>query len=284
MLKWRIGDVTITKIVESEEAAMDGAGLLIGASPEAVRKIDWLRPRFANDEGHINFSMHAFVVETPTKRIVVDTCVGDDKERGIPAFDKMKTPFLKNFTEAGFVREAIDVVVCTHLHIDHVGWNTMLVDGRWTPTFPRARFLMDEAEFEHWRTQEVDPIHRIVFSDSVAPVWDAGLVDLVRSDHQICDEVRLVPTPGHTLGHVSVHVVSKGEEALITGDMVHHPCQLAHPEWGTAFDYDQAQGERTRRDVFARIADRPVLLLGTHFYTPTGGRVVRDGEVFRLVT
>ena len=146
----------------------------------------------------------------------------------------MQTGFLKDFEAAGFSRESIDVVLCTHLHIDHVGWNTMLVDGKWVPTFPNARYLMGRAEFDYWKAAPGSTAGEpAVFADSVQPVWDAGLVDLVASDHQVCPEVSLVPTPGHTIDHVSVRIVSKGEEAVITGDFVHHPCQLAHPDWDT---------------------------------------------------
>jgi glyoxylase-like metal-dependent hydrolase (beta-lactamase superfamily II) len=283
MLKWRVGEVTITRIMEREEEPLDASShLILAATPEAVRGMAWLRPHYADEHGHILLSFHAFVVATPTKRILVDTCIGENKERGLPGADRLKTPFLANLKEAGYGPDAIDTVVCTHLHIDHVGWNTILVNGRWIPTFPKARFLIDKDEFQHWKTQETDTIHRQVFADSVAPVWDAGLVDLVRSDHRICDEVRLVPTPGHTPGHVSVQIVSKGEEALITGDMIHHPCQFAHPDWSTMFDHDAEQSSRTRRNMFARLADRPILVLGTHFMAPTAGRVIRDGDAYRF--
>jgi glyoxylase-like metal-dependent hydrolase (beta-lactamase superfamily II) len=284
MLKWRIGEVTVTKILEREEEPVDASagGFIPAAKPELVRNIGWLRPHYIDEHGKILMSFHAFLVATPTRRILVDTCIGENKQRGIPGADNLKTPFLANLKEAGCVPDAIDTVVCTHLHIDHVGWNTILVNGRWVPTFPMARFLIDKDEFQHWQTQETDPIHRQVFVDSVAPVWDAGLVDLVRPDHRICDEVRLIPTPGHTPGHVSVQIVSKGEEALITGDMIHHPCQFVHPDWSTAFDHDAQQSTRTRRVMFERVADRPILVIGTHFMTPTAGRVIRDGDVYRF--
>lgn len=284
MLKWRIGDVTITRIMEREEEPIDASATFIpGAKPEAVRNIAWLRPHYSDDRGYIRLSFHAFLIATPTRHILVDTCIGENKERGMPGADHLKTPFLANLKEAGYVPDAIDTVVCTHLHIDHVGWNTILVNGRWIPTFPKARFLLEKDEFQYWKTQETDAIHRQVFVDSVAPVWDAGLVDLVRSDHRICDEVRLIPTPGHSPAHVSVQITSKGEEALITGDMIHHPCQFVHLDWCTVIDTDAEQSTRTRRDMFARLADRPVLVLGTHFMAPTAGRVIRDGDAYRFV-
>jgi glyoxylase-like metal-dependent hydrolase (beta-lactamase superfamily II) len=174
-------------------------------------------------------------------------------------------------------------VLCTHLHVDHVGWNTMLVDGQWRSTFPNARYLIGRKEFDHWQghgpanARGDDP-----FSDSVKPVFEAGLVDFVESDRAICPEIRLEPTPGHTPGHVSVRISSKGEEALITGDVMHHPCQMAHPEWPSAADGDPAQARATRQALLDRCAGAPLLVIGTHFAGPTAGRVVRDGKVFRF--
>jgi len=283
MSKWRIGAVTVTRILEMEHEGIVGSEFLMpDATPEAVRRIAWLAPHFADTEGRLKMSFHAFLVETPTAKILVDTCIGADKERGIPDLDRLQTPFLENLAAANCPRESVDTVLCTHLHIDHVGWNTMRVDGRWVPTFPNARFLLHEAEFEYWRAQKDDHIHEIVFADSVKPVWDAGLVSLVATDYRVCEEVRLVPTPGHTPGHVSVLISSQGEEALITGDFVHHPCQFVHPEWGTVADSDRAQAVTTRRTKFGEFADSPILVLGTHFMPPTAGRVVRDGDAFRF--
>ncbi|MGD2132982.1 MAG: MBL fold metallo-hydrolase [Maricaulaceae bacterium] len=282
MQHWRIGDVTVTKIVELE---MSGGMrfVLPQATPEAIIDLAWLRPHFMTDEGRMISSVHALVVETPDRRILVDTCVGNDKERmPLKNWHLLQTSFLGDLAEAGYARDSIDTVLCTHLHVDHVGWNTMLKDDRWVPTFERARYLMAETEFEYWRTQESDELERVVFSDSIAPVFDAGLVDLVETSHRICDEVDLVPTLGHTPGHVSVRIRSKGEEALITGDFLHHPCQFAHPEWAATPDYDQDASTATRRRMFDALADTPTLIIGTHFAGATAGRIVRDGDAYRL--
>ncbi len=281
MEQWRVGAVTITKITELE---LTGGTrfILPDASPAAVRPYAWLRPHFADDDGRLRMSVHALVVATPSRRIVVDTCIGNDKERLIPTWNKMQTSFLRDLEVAGHARESIDTVVCTHLHVDHVGWNTMLAGGKWVPTFPKARHLIARTEFEYWRTQSQDEEHRRSFADSVQPVHDAGLVDLVASDHRLCDEVSLIPTLGHTPGHVSVRISSDGEEALITGDFIHHPCQMARLDWVSAADYDIALAQRTRREVFTRLAGTATLMIGTHFAAPTAGRVVRDGNGFRL--
>ena len=158
----------------------------------------------------------------------------------------------------------------------------MLVGDRWLPTFPNARYLMGRIEFDHWTNEHQREDVAAVLADSVNPVWEAGLVDLVETEHRICEEVSLVPTLGHTPGHVSVRITSRGEEALITGDFMHHPCQIARPEWSSTADSDPAEAARTRQHMLTRLADTPILVIGTHFAGRTAGRVVRDGEAFRL--
>jgi glyoxylase-like metal-dependent hydrolase (beta-lactamase superfamily II) len=236
-----------------------------------------------NAEGKLIASVHALVVETPTLTVVVDTCIGNDKER-MPNknWHKMQTRFLEDFRAAGFEPDKIDAVLCTHLHVDHVGWNTFWDGSAWKPTFPNARYLMAKSEFQYWESHEDDVTPHQVFLDSVAPVVDAGLVDLVETTHEVCPEVSLVPTLGHTPGHVSVRIQSQGEEALITGDFLHHPCQMAHPEWASAVDYDSEASTATRWRMLEAYAGTDKLLIGTHFAGPTAGRVVRDGDVFRL--
>ena len=279
--RWRVGDVTITRIVELEIAG-GTRFILPDATPDACREIAWMKPHFMTAEGKLVMSVHALVVETPSRRIVVDTCIGNDKERAIPTWSHLQTSFLADLEAAGFPRETIDTVLCTHLHVDHVGWNTMLVDGRWIPTFPNARYLLAESEWRYWDANEDDAQNRAILADSVRPVLDAGLVDLVDQHRRICPEVWLEPTPGHTPGHVSVHIASRGDEALITGDCIHHPCQMARTDWCSSADYDRAQGQRTREALLERYADGDVLIIGTHFATPTAGKIVRDGRAFRF--
>jgi glyoxylase-like metal-dependent hydrolase (beta-lactamase superfamily II) len=287
--RWKIGDVTVTKIVESQPL-FDIPALFPEATVEAILSLPWLQPHFVTPEGRGVLSIHALVVDTPTKRIIVDTCVGNDKERaGWAHYANLQTSFLGDLEAAGFPRESFDVVLCTHLHVDHVGWNTMLVDGEWRPTFPKARYLLNRTEYEYWagplepQPGGFDAVQRLTFSDSVQPVFEAGLVDLVEGTHSVCDEVSLIPTLGHSPGHVSVHISSQGEEALITGDMAHHPCQLAHVDWGIPrIDFDAEQATRTRRRVFSEVADRPVLVIGTHWAGVTAGRVRRCGEAYQL--
>ena len=278
-MKWRIGEVTVTKLVELEVTG-GSRFILPQATYEDVLPIAWLQPDFADERGRLKMSIHALVVEAPSRRIIVDTCLGNDKEnRRIPTWNKLQTSFLADLAAAGYARETIDTVVCTHLHVDHVGWNTMLVDGRWVPTFPKARYLMGRVEYAHWTSQLEREDMTAVLADSVTPVWD---VDLVETDHRVCDEISLVPTAGHTPGHVSVRIASCGEEALITGDFMHHPCQIARPEWSSTADSDPLLARRTREQMLTRLAGTPTLVIGTHFAGRTTGHVVRDGAAFRL--
>jgi glyoxylase-like metal-dependent hydrolase (beta-lactamase superfamily II) len=281
-MKWRVGAVTITKVVELE--AVGGSRFVLpDATPEVARSIPWLYPHFVDERGRLKMSIHALVVEAPGRRIIVDTCLGNDKEgRNVPTWNKLQGRFLDDLAAAGFPRESIDTVLCTHLHVDHVGWNTMLVDGKWVPTFPKARYLMGRTEFAHWQAERADAQQVAVFGDSVRPVFEAGLVDLVATDHVVCDEVRLTPTLGHTPGHVSVRISSQGEEALITGDFLHHPCQMARLDMTSTPDHDPVLAKATRQRVFAALAGTPTLMIGTHFAGPTAGRVVRDGDAYRL--
>ncbi|MGZ5988736.1 MAG: MBL fold metallo-hydrolase, partial [Rhizomicrobium sp.] len=258
MLQWKIGDVSVKRIVEMEVPVKyhPKYAFLPKATPEALKTMPWLYPHFVSDDGALVLSIHALLVEAPGLRLVVDTCVGNDKPRGLTGNLPLSTPFLQHMADAGWNRESVDTVVCTHLHVDHVGWNTMKDGDKWVPTFPNARYLIGKTEYEHW-TKEGDNDQQTILSDSVKPVFDAGLVQLVDMNHRVSPEVRLMPTTGHTPGHVSVVIESKGETAVITGDMVHHPCQFTHPDWPDNFDSDGAAAAVTRHAFVKDFADRP---------------------------
>jgi glyoxylase-like metal-dependent hydrolase (beta-lactamase superfamily II) len=283
MLRWQIGDVTVTRVVEMELPVPYSPkhSFLKEATPEALKEMPWLTPHFVTEDGALMLSIHALCVEAPGLKLVVDTCVGNDKPRRMTRRVGLQTKFLDAMADAGFARETVDAVVCTHLHVDHVGWNTMKDGERFVPTFPNARYLIGRKEYEHWKNVAEDETPQIM-ADSVAPIFDAGLAEMVEMDHRISPELRLVPTPGHTPGHVSVAIESKGETAFITGDMMHHPCQVSRPDWVSEFDGDKQEGAARRNTMIREWADKPCLVIGTHFAAPTAGRIVCDGAGYRF--
>ena len=285
ILKWQVGDVTITSVPESSDptspkfmfSSIDKDGVL------ALREESpWLEP-FVGDKGHLLQKIHCCIIDTGSERIAVDTCVGNDKERGNPLWHEQQGPFLDRLSDSGYSPESITHVVCTHLHVDHVGWNTRLVNGEWVPTFPNAEYLFVEVEFDHWSNTE-DLFGDPVFEDSVAPIKNAGLANLVGSDYVIGDAVSFESTPGHTPGHISIRVDSGDQRAIITGDMAHSPIQIANPDLSSSFDTDPDMARSTRLEAFARWADGRTLVIGTHFGTPTAGTMHVDGDAYRLDT
>ena len=279
-MQWKVGKVKITKVVELETVGSTRFILPLATNDE-IQKLPWLIPHFATDEGRLKMSIHSLVVETGSRRIVVDTGLGNDKQgRGIPTWNDRKGPFLETLTAAGFAPESIDTVLCTHLHVDHVGWNTRLAGGKWVPTFTNARYLFGKTEYEYWRDHSVEPAHIAVFNDSVKPIMDAGKAELIASDAKITDEITMIPTPGHSPGHMSIHIRSAGEEGLLTGDVAHHPCQMAHLDWSSTADSDPAKSPETRRELFSRFADTPTLVIGGHF---NAGHIKREGSAFKFI-
>lgn len=284
-LQWTVGSATISSFAESETPTSPRflfRDLTKDGVLERADAASWLRPHFVSKDGYLLQKIQCLVVDVGDLRIAVDTCVGNDKTRSNELWHQLQGPFLDELTEAGFPPESFTHVICTHLHVDHVGWNTRLVDGEWLPTFPNARYLFVNAEFEHWRDEPGLFDGEDVFGDSVAPIVDAGLADLVPPDHRLSDEVSFQPTIGHTPGHISVVVQSKGQRAIITGDMVHSPLQIADPALSSMFDTDSDQARATRTSVFPGWADGETLVIGTHFGSPTAGTMHPDGAGYRL--
>ncbi|HKD24047.1 MAG TPA: MBL fold metallo-hydrolase [Rhizomicrobium sp.] len=282
--KWQIGDVEIVRIVEVNAHEDPFTMLSEDLTPEIAKQHRWLMPHFATPEGRMKISFQAFALRSGKERVMIDTCIGNDREREYPIFTNMQTSFLEDLKTAGYPRESITKVLCTHLHFDHVGWNTMKVNGRFVPTFPHARYLFGRKEYDHWqmlkRTGGYHDFSHLV--DSVDPITDADLADFIEPSTNITDEVSLVPTPGHTPGHVSVMIKSRGAEAIITGDMMHHPIQFAESDRTGNFDMDKEQGVKTRKEMFKRLEDRDILVIGSHFCNPSSGYVVRDKNNWRL--
>jgi glyoxylase-like metal-dependent hydrolase (beta-lactamase superfamily II) len=284
MKTWRVGRVEITRIVEVWKWEDDIGMALEGGTPSMVLAQPWLLPNHATREGRMFINFQAFVLKVGKRRIMIDTCVGADREREFPVFTRMQTTFLEDLASIGITPSDVDTVLCTHLHFDHVGWNTRLVDGRWVPTFPNARYLFSRKEYDHWvMLRETGAYHGVNhLADSVDPVVAAGLVDFITHEHRISDEIRLLPTPGHTPDHVSVLIDSEDEQAVITGDVMHHPIQVAMPGHPATFDMDKAAGAKTRVDFVTRFQEKPVLVIGSHFADPGAGYIVRHGDAWKL--
>jgi glyoxylase-like metal-dependent hydrolase (beta-lactamase superfamily II) len=239
--------------------------------------------------GKMIITYQTFVVRTPHHTILVDTCTGEHKGYP-PPMDFPVQPWADGFAALGLTPEAVDYVFCTHLHIDHTGWNTSLRDGRWVPTFPRAKYIFHADEYAAWEASTAAGESRPggggdIFRMNCAPIVAAGQALLVRDDFALDDTVRLLPTPGHSPGHVCVEITSGGQQAIVTGDLMHHALQVREPDWSTIFCWDPIAAARSRRLVFERVADQPTLLLPVHFPAPTAGRIhaAADGFHYRFI-
>jgi glyoxylase-like metal-dependent hydrolase (beta-lactamase superfamily II) len=283
MTQHALGDIVIDRIVESICVEFDAAGFFPETTPEDwARHRPWMEP-WALDPvtGNLVLAIQAFLLRTRHHTILVDTCVGDHKPRPQRPFWHMLrlNTFLPRLAAAGVSPQDVDYVMCTHLHWDHVGWNTRLRDGRWVPTFPNAKYVFARVEWDSF-----EALHRRLpqpqFVDSVLPVMEAGQAQLVETDFALDDEVWLEPTPGHTAGHVSVRLASRGAQAVVTGDCIHSPVQCLEPGWIMRADLDPALASATRRRFLERCCDSDVLVCATHFPEPSLGRIARRGDAF----
>jgi glyoxylase-like metal-dependent hydrolase (beta-lactamase superfamily II) len=271
-----IGDVRVARVVENEGAFSPVDFLLPGFSPELLQEHGWLRPQFVDPQNRVMMSFHSYVLRTPRHTILIDGCVGNGKERPArPMWHRQEGPYLERLAQAGVRPEEIDVVFCTHLHADHVGWNTRLRDGRWVPTFPNARYIFAKREYEHW-----ERLHRAgekpnhdSFADSVLPVMEAKQADLVASDHEIEAGIHLEAAYGHTPGTCLMHVKRPGAHGVFTGDVVHTPVQLADPSLSSRFCSDAAQSAATRRALCERYADTATTWYTGHFPGSSAARI-----------
>ncbi|QOZ72626.1 MBL fold metallo-hydrolase [Bradyrhizobium arachidis] len=282
-LKYSVGDLTIHRVIEQESPFFPALEFIPGLTAEVLAENRaWMRHAKALDDADtLILCFQSYVVKTPHHTILIDSCIGNDKSRPQRPKWHMKTDdtYMRALGAAGVSVEDIDFVMCTHLHVDHVGWNTRMENGRWVPTFPKARYVFAKQEFDYWTEQnakaEVPP-----FADSVLPVVEAGRHELVGNDHQIGDHVRIVPTPGHTPGHVAFAMGRGKDDAVFTGDLIHSPLQTLYPELSMKFDVDQAIAAKTRRNVLERYCDTDTLCCTAHFPSPSVGRIKRKGNAF----
>ncbi|NJO24293.1 MAG: MBL fold metallo-hydrolase [Sphingomonadales bacterium] len=282
-----LGDIAIHRVVEQEGAffvALEFFPTLTPALLEENRS--WLQPKYVDAAGKVVLCVQSYLLRTPQHTILIDSCVGNHKSRPArPPWHMMTSDrYEKNLAATGVGVGDIDYVMCTHLHADHVGWNTRLDNGRWVPTFPKAKYLFADRELEHWTAKEKgDPASHPWITDSVLPIVAANRAEVVKSDYAFNDLVRLVPTPGHTIDHFSVHVGKPGQDALITGDMIHSPLQGRYPELGMRADYDSKLAGVSRRTMLERLCDSATLMCTAHFPAQSVGRVSRWGEGFKFV-
>lgn len=269
-LQWTIGEVVVTKVEESV-VPVPRHQLIPDVTDEHIAATrPWIDP-YVTADNELMLSFHTFVIQSEGTTIVVDTCVGVDPPRHAPG-DADFPDRLAAVIDGGL--EAVDIVLCTHLHFDHVGWNTRMIDGARVPTFANARYLFAQVELAYLEVEGAPDGFR---AEAVQPLLDAGLVDLIDVDHAITSEVRTVSTPGHTPGHVSVVIESGGDHAVITGDAAHNPIQFAFPDLAaTRFDWDSERSSATRREFVERFSES--LILGTHFASPSAGHIARDAD------
>ncbi len=275
-----IGDVTITSIIERDGPWRTPEAMFPAYDPIAGKEhLRTLAPEvFDSVSGKMVITYQTFVVRTPKHTVLVDTCTGDQKGHPAP-FDFDTRPWLDNFTRAGLSFDDITHVFCTHLHIDHCGWNTVLRDGRWVPTFPKAKYIFHKTEYEAWEalTRDGKNPPGNVWTYNCRPIVDAGQALLVDDTYALDDTFTLIPTPGHSPGHCCVDIRSKGQRAVVTGDLMHHALQCRMPELYTIFDTDTGVGIQSRRKFFESVAGTPAILLPVHFPTPTAGRITTLG-------
>jgi len=279
-----VGDLTVHRIVEQETTFLPALDMLPALTPDVLGEHRaWMQQTGALDSSDtLILAFQSYVVRTPHHTILIDSCIGNDKPRPQRPKWNMKTDdtYMRALSAAGLGVGDIDVVMCTHLHVDHVGWNTRLENGRWVPTFPNARYIFGKSEFDYWTAQhakaEVPP-----FADSVLPVVAANKADIVTNEYQIGDHVRLLPTPGHTPGHVAFAFGRGRDEAVFSGDLMHSPLQARYPNLSAKFDIDQAQAATTRRGFLERYCDTDTLCCTAHFPSPSAGKIRRWGDGFR---
>jgi glyoxylase-like metal-dependent hydrolase (beta-lactamase superfamily II) len=287
MSSFRLGDLSITRVLETEGPEFDPTVFYPDCTWDHIEPHRaWLEPHFLDPTSRkLNLAIQSFVVSTPRHTILVDSCVGEHKERRYdPGWNlRTGTAYLANLAAAGFQPEDIDFVLCTHLHPDHVGWNTQLIDGNWIPTFPNARYLFAHDEYTFWQAKSAKDPRKYddgAFADSVLPIVEAGRAQVVDHDHAVDDTVWIEPSPGHTPGHVSIRLASSGAEAVMSGDLMHTVLQIAFPDWSSGACFDKDLSRRTRRAFLDRYCESGTVVMPAHFPSPTFGHIERNEEAF----
>lgn len=276
---WKFGDVTVTRVIDMQ-GPFSAARAFPGAPLEEMdANLSWLAPHFYDPSTkNILFNYQSYVVKTPRRTVVMECGYGNDKMRGSPAANLRKGPYLQNLAAAGFQTDKVDFVLCSHFHTDHVGWNTKLADGRWVPTFSKARYLFNKSELDGLTRGGLgpDPGTKVAYEDSIKPVIDAGNADIIDGEFDIGDGVKVVPMPGHTPGHQTLTINSRGRRAILVGDALHNPIEVMYPEWEVLFDADKEGGKAARKRLVDSHTDQDITVFAAHFGGPTAGKIVSE--------
>ena len=285
-LQWSFGGTTLNRVIEIEGPMLSPFEIFGDCTQQHLdTNRDWLIPRHQDAaSGLLTITIQSFLVRQAGLTILVDCCGGNDKERARPHFHRQRRPWLDTLRAAGAGPEDIDVVLCTHLHVDHVGWNTRLENGRWVPTFPNARYLIAQREWDYWRNAGPAALTRTgdFITDSVLPIIDSGQAELIGDTHALKGDISIEPAHGHTPGQKLMRIGGGGREALLTADLMHHPLQLRYPEWSTKFCVDPDAARKTRMNFLRDNANSGRLVFPTHFASPTACLIERDDQAYRF--
>ncbi|MEY9484415.1 glyoxylase-like metal-dependent hydrolase (beta-lactamase superfamily II) [Streptomyces calvus] len=286
-----LGNVSITRVREYYgSVGMEPHAFFPDSSQEVWKDgVHWLAPHFLDSgTGSVNSAIQTWLLRSGGKTVLVDTGVGNHKERPYaPVWGHLTTDFLDNLARAGVRPEDVDIVINTHLHVDHVGWNTYLDGRQWVPTFPNATYLMPKDDFDFWnpennRTSVLGRGNQNVFEDSVAPVHRAGQALLWENGYRIDGDLRLEPAPGHTPGSSVLILDSGTDRAVFVGDLLHNPVQIVEPDANSCFCEDPAGARATRRKVLGWAADNNALVVPAHLGGHGAAEIVRRGTAFDI--
>ncbi len=288
MSVWAVGQATVTRVEETFGPTYPPAHLFPEWNDDIFAEHKtWLAPNHYDPAtGLVKLSVHSWLLQLGGRKILIDSCCGNNKTKpGRPFWNMLSLPYLDRLAAAGARAEEIDFVMCTHLHHDHVGWNTQLKDGRWVPTFPNARYVFSKPDFDYFKQLDADPAKEPAefgtFRECVLPIVEAGRAELVTGPHRLDDHLEIIPAPGHSPGHVVFKLDSGGAQALFIGDVFHHLMQVYYPHWNFPKNSDAEQARRSRKQVLELCASTGALVLPGHVGAPFAGHIEATAKGFR---
>ena len=288
MSVFKIGKATLTRIEETYLAVYPSRDIF----PELTEALfkehgHWLAPDHYDPEtDKIKLSVHSWLLQLDGHKILIDGCCGNQKSRPQrPFWNMLDTPWLDRLAAAGARPDEIDLVMCTHLHHDHVGWNTQLRDGKWVPTFPNARYVFSKLDFDYFHNLDSDPANRPAefgsFRECVMPVVEAGRADLVTGPHRLNEFIEIMPAGGHSPGHFYFRLNVGGSRGMITGDVFHHLLQVYYPDWNFPKNSDAQEARVSRRRVFDEAAASDAMVFPGHVGAPFAGHIEKTATSYK---